>query len=96
MEKGADRKADLEAMALNDVGECMKDMFSGKNDIDESRYELNLSVKTALDLGICPDYILSTLINCLPETSRQNIMEELSENLQLSEKDIEEIQAPVD
>jgi hypothetical protein len=96
MVEDAVSKIDLEAMALNDVGQCMKDLFSGQSDIDESWHELNLSVSTALDLGICPDYILSALINSLPECARQNIMEVLAENLQLPEEYIEEMQAPVD
>lgn len=96
MEKDRVRKADLEILALNDVGECMKDMFSGEKDVDESWRELNLSVTAALDLGITPEYILSTLINSLPECIRENILNELSENLNLSESDIKEMRAPID
>jgi hypothetical protein len=96
MENGAIGKADLEATVLNDVGECMKDMYSGQKDVDESWRELNLSITAAVDLGITPEYILSTLINSLPEFVREDILEELSENLNLSAGDIEEMQAPVD
>jgi cyanate lyase len=96
MEKSEVGKADLEKVFLNDIGQCMKDMFSGKKDIDESWHELNLAVTSAEDLGITPEYILSTLINSVPECVKQDIVEKLAESLNLTEGDIEEMQAPVD
>jgi hypothetical protein len=96
MERSAVSKADLEATALNDAGCCMKDMFSGEKNVDESCRELNLSITAALDLGITPEYILSTLINSLPEFVKEDVLKDLAKNLNLSGEDIEEMRAPVD
>jgi hypothetical protein len=89
-------KADLEASALNDIGACLNEIFSGQINPEEAYQAFISTVHMAEDLGVRPEYILSQILNNLPDFAKERVVGRLVEKCNLSDKEVEEIQAPID
>lgn len=89
-------KSELKDMALNDVENCVRELFTNPN--PESAWEeLNLSLRAASGRGVSPESLLSKLLNSIPDASaRDRVIAYVAKRHDLTDSEIEEILAPED
>jgi hypothetical protein len=94
MEKGAN-KSDLHDVCLNDIEDCLKELFT-TSDVEKAGHELDSSLRFAFDAEVPPESILSVLFRALPEPWRSKIINTVAKQNNLSQSDIEDLEAPED
>ncbi len=95
MDKDPTNKDDLRATALNDIENCVKEIFLKPS--EEAFADLNLSIQTAISLGVTKESVLSRLLNSMPDlATREHVISQVAKKHNLSDREMDALMTPED